>query len=163
MISPSQSSSQSNVSAEKQQVWQFVGFFLDGQQYAFRIEQIQEIVVVPQITMIPNVPDFVEGVSNLRGSIIPIINLRGMMRMRAVEPDNETRIIVVNVDGRTIGCTVDSVTQVIRVPAESIQPAPDTVVTDRADYVTGFATVNDQLLVLLDVNRLLDPARLGSV
>ena len=83
--------------------------------------------------------------------------------MRAVEPDNETRIVVVNVDGRTIGCKVDSVTQVIRVPADAIQPAPDTVVAEGADYVTGFATVNEQLLVLLDVNRLLDPAKPGSV
>ena len=163
MVSQSQSSSQTNVSAEKQQVGQFVGFFLDGQQYAFRIEQIQEIVVVQQVTTIPNVPGFVEGVSNLRGSIIPIINLRAIMGMQAVESDDETRIIVVNVDGRTIGCTVDSVTQVVRVPSESIQPAPDTVVAEGADYVTGFATVNEQLLVLLDVNRLLDPTKLESV
>ncbi|MGI9519296.1 MAG: chemotaxis protein CheW [Pirellulaceae bacterium] len=146
----------------EQSLTQFVGFRLAGQQYAFRIDQIQEIVNPQQVTQIPNAPAFVEGVSNLRGSIIPIINLRMMMGMPSHAADGETKTVVVNVGSRTIGCTVDSVTQVMRVASDSIQPPPDTVLADGADYITGFATVNEQLVVLLDGDRLLAPDKLET-
>ena len=142
---------------------QFVGFRLADQEYAFRIEQIQEIVIPDRVTRMPQVPDYVEGVSNLRGTIIPMINLRRLFDMEAKPNDDETRTIVVNVGPRTIGCTVDAVTQVIRISPERIQPAPDIVKSDGAAYIAGFAKLENRLVVLLDIGELLDPAKLEHV
>ncbi len=142
---------------------QFVGFELNGQAYAFRIDQIQEIVILNQVTKTPQVPDFVEGVANLRGAIIPIINLRKLFKLPAKEADSETRTIVVNVGERTMGCTVDLVSQVIRIPEENIQAAPETVTSNGAHYISGFARVEQQLLILLDIDELLDPRKLEQV
>jgi purine-binding chemotaxis protein CheW len=141
---------------------QFVGFLIDGQQYAFRIEQIQEIVILDQVTRTPQVADYVEGVSNLRGAIIPIINLRKLLGLEAKSSDSETRTIVVNVGDRTIGCTVDAVSQVIRIPADSIQPAPDTLNGNGSREIAGFAKLDEQLLILLDIDELLTPERLSG-
>ena len=142
---------------------QFVGFRLADQEYAFRIEQIQEIVILQQITLTPQVPDYVEGVSNLRGTIIPIINLRRLFGLDARATDDETRTIVVNVGERTMGCTVDAVTQVIRIPADTIQPAPDMIAADDSGYITGFAKLENRLLVILNIDELLDPEKLEQV
>ena len=139
---------------------QFVGFQIDGQKYAFRIEQIQEIVIADRVTQTPQVASFVEGVSNLRGAIIPIINLRKLLGLKAKPADAETRTIVVNVGERTMGCTVDAVSQVIRIPQESIQPAPDTVTANGNHDIAGFAKLGDELVILLDINELLSPERL---
>ena len=142
---------------------QFVGFRLAEQEYAFRIEQIQEIVIPDRVTRMPQVPDYVEGVTNLRGTIIPIINLRLLFGMEAKLNDDETRTIVVNVGPRTIGCTVDSVAQVIRISAENIQPAPDIVKSDGAGYISGFAKLENRLVILLAIDELLDPAKWDQV
>jgi purine-binding chemotaxis protein CheW len=142
---------------------QFVGFQLAGQDYAFRIEQIQEIVILDKVTKTPQVPEYVEGVSNLRGTIIPIINLRKLFGLEPRPVDSETRTIVVNVGARTMGCTVDMVSQVLRIPEEEIQPAPETVTANGAGYIAGFARQEGRLMILLDIDELLDPARLDQV
>jgi purine-binding chemotaxis protein CheW len=142
---------------------QFVGFQLGGQDYAFRIEQIQEIVILHQVTKTPQVPDYIDGVANLRGAIIPIINLRKLFGMEARPADAETRTIVVNVGTRTMGCTVDQVSHVIRVAEENIQPAPETVTAGGAHYIAGFARVDGRLVILLEIDDLLDPNKLEHV
>ncbi len=139
---------------------QFVGFHMDGQQYAIRIEQIREIVILTQVTQTPQVASYVEGVSNLRGEIIPIINLRKLLGLTPKPADSETRTIVVNVGDRTMGCTVDAVSQVIRIPHASIQPAPDTLTTDGNHDIAGFAKLADKLVILLDIDELLSPKKL---
>ena len=154
-------SAQPAIVPENKQMSQFVGFQMGSQQYAFRIEQIQEIVFPDQVTPTPQVADCVEGVSNLRGAIIPIINLSKLLGMDPKPQDSDTRTIVVNVGERTMGCTVDSVSQVIRISEESIQPAPETVVSQEANYNSGFAKLDDQLVILLNIDELLDPERLG--
>ncbi len=145
---------------ESRNTSQFVGFEIDGQQYAFRIEQIQEIVILDQVTQTPQVADHVEGVSNLRGSIIPIINLRRLLGLEPKAADSETRTIVVNVGQKLMGCTVDTVTQVIRIKDDDIQPAPETVTADGAKYISGFAKLNERLVIVLDIDELLHPAKL---
>ena len=142
---------------------QFVGFQLAGQEYAFRIEQIDKIVILDKVTKTPQVPEYVEGVSNLRGSIIPIINLRKLFGLEPKPVDGETRTIVVNVGERTMGCTVDMVSHIIRIPEENIQAAPETVTANGANYISGFARVNNRLLILLDIDELLDPGKLEQV
>ncbi len=142
---------------------QFIAFEVDGRRYAFRIEQIREIVILKDITLTPQVPHFVDGVSNLRGAIIPIINLRALFGMPRKEADSETRTIVLRVGERTIGCTVDTVTQVLRIAHDQIQTAPDTVTAGGAHYIDGFATVADRLVIVLDVDRLLNVEQLNQV
>ena len=149
--------------AKKKNSSQFVGFQLAGQEYAFRIEQIQEIVILEKVTKTPQVPDYVEGVSNLRGTIIPIINLRRLFGLEPRPVDRETRTIVVNVGERTMGCTVDMVSQVMRIPEENIQPAPETITGNGANYISGFARLNDRLMILLEIDELLDPGKLDQV
>ncbi len=142
---------------------QFVGFFIDGQEYAFPIQQIQEIVMPGKVTRTPQVADYVEGVSNLRGTIIPIISLRRLFGFEPKPTDEATRTVVVNVGKRTMGCVVDSVTQVIRIPQETIQPPPEVVVGRETAYISGFAKLNDRLLVVLNIDELLHPEKLDDV
>jgi purine-binding chemotaxis protein CheW len=161
MADPSESNSpQSATISEKKNTSQFVGFHIGDQQYAFRIEQIQEIVILDRVTQTPQVADYVEGVSNLRGAIIPIINLRKLLGLDPKPPDADTRTIVVNVGQRTMGCTVDMVSQVIRISEDHVQPAPETIVADGANYISGFARLGDELIILLDIDELLDLQRL---
>jgi len=144
-------------------VAQFVAFRIENQTYAFRIEQIQEIVILSQVTRTPQVPEYVEGVANLRGSIIPIINLRKLFGLEPKPIDADTRTIVVNVGKRTVGCTVDIVTQVVRIGQDAVHSAPETVTGHGANYISGFARVGEQLVILLEVEELLDPQKLEQV
>jgi purine-binding chemotaxis protein CheW len=142
---------------------QFVGFRLGDQDYAFRIEQIQEIVIPDRLTQLPQVPDYIEGVSNLRGTIIPVVSLRRLLNMPPAPVDSETRTIVVNVPPRVIGCTVDSVTQVLRIAPGEILPAPDILIGDGANFIDGFAKLDTRLVTLLNVQQLLHPAKMDLV
>ncbi len=160
---PSRTTASPSSVAETKNSAQFVGFELGGHRYAFRIEQIQEIVILEDVTRTPQVPDYCEGVSNLRGSIIPIINLRKLFGLEPKPPDSETRTIVVNVGGRTMGCTVDTVSQVIRIPEDCIQPAPEPVTAEGAEYIVGFARLDERLVILLDINKLLDVEQLNQI
>jgi purine-binding chemotaxis protein CheW len=159
-----QQTSNSDVSSaisDKHDTSQFVGFQIANQQYAFPIEQIQEIVILDRVTRTPQVADHVEGVSNLRGAIIPIISLRKLLGLDPLPKDGDTRTIVINVGERTMGCTVDSVSQVIRIPAESIQSVPESMTANGADYISGFAKLDDCLVILLNIDELLDPERVN--
>jgi len=149
--------------AGKSNASQFVGFQLANQEYLFRIEQIQEVVILKQVTKTPQVPDYVEGVANLRGSIIPIINLRNLFGLEPTPADAETRTIVVNIGTRNMGCTVDAVSQVMRIPDECIRAAPETITANGAHYIAGFARLNDRLMIVLDINELLDPDKLDRI
>ena len=142
---------------------QFVGFEIDGQEYAFRIEQIQEIVILQKVTSVPHAPDFCEGVTNLRGSIIPIINLRKLLGLQPRAADAETRRIIVNVGSQTMGCTVDTVSQVIRISMDSVQTPPPAFKTDGMDYVLGFAKPEGRLLILVDIDKLLGGGEIERV
>ncbi len=142
---------------------QFVGFQLAGQEYAFHIGKIQEIVIIDQVTEVPQVPPFVDGVTNLRGAIIPIINLRRLFGLPPKPPDAETRTVVVNVGGKTMGCTVDMVSQVMRIADGDVHAAPETVTAGGADYIAGFAKLADRLLIVLDIDKLLAPGNLEHV
>jgi purine-binding chemotaxis protein CheW len=142
---------------------QFVGFRLADQNYVFHIERIQEIVIPTAMARVPEVPAYIEGVTNLRGTIIPIINLRLLFGIAPKPADAETRTVVVNVGARTLGCTVDAVTRVMRIAAEQIHPAPDAVASSGRSFIEGFARIGDELYIVLDVESLLDPAKLELV
>lgn len=158
-----QSAARPQKTAQQKTSLQFVGFRLADHEYGFRIEQIQEIVIPDRVTPLPQVPDYIEGVSNLRGTIIPIINLRRLFDLEPKPRDEETRTIVANVGPRTIGCTVDAVSQVIRISQDQIQPAPDLVKSEGAGYLAGVAKIDSRLVILLEINELLEPQKLEQV
>jgi purine-binding chemotaxis protein CheW len=135
---------------------QLVGFRLDNEYYAIAITKIQEIILMKPITRIPQVPDFIEGLINLRGSVIPIVNLRKRFSLPPREVDDETRTIVVNIQDKTVGCIVDAVTQVMRINREQIQPPPLSVLAVSQQYIAGLARLDDRLLIILDIERLFD-------
>jgi purine-binding chemotaxis protein CheW len=135
---------------------QLVGFRLDNEDYAIAITKIQEIILMKPITRIPQVPDFIEGLINLRGSVIPIVNLRKRFGLASREVDDETRTIVVNIHDKTVGCIVDAVTQVMRINRDQIQPPPLSVLAISHQYIAGLARLEDRLLIVLDIERLFD-------
>jgi purine-binding chemotaxis protein CheW len=141
--------------------YQFVGFRLGGEDYAIAITKIQEIIVMKPITRIPQMPAFIEGLINLRGSVIPIINLRTLFGLPGCEIDDETRTIIVNVGDRTIGYIVDEVTQVMRIGGDQIQPAPVTITAASKQHIAGLARLEDRLLIILEIDKLLKPEELA--
>jgi len=142
---------------------QVVGFRLDQEEYAIPITTIQEIIVMKPITRIPQVPASIEGLINLRGSILPIVNLRRLFGLPAKPFDDETRTVIVNVHGRTLGYVVDEVTQVIRLTTDQIQPPPVAVAAVAQRYITGLARLEERLLMILDTERLLRPEELQAI
>ncbi len=140
--------------AGDQMIFQFVGFRLGERDYAFPIDQTREIVELQTITPTPEVPAHVAGVSNLRGQIIPIVDLQ-----RLLIPDsprtNSKQAVVVEVNGQLTGCLVDSVTRVVRIPQSNIQTADEVLDDHRTRSVDGFARNDDTIMILLDAARLL--------
>ena len=143
-------------------VIQLVGFRLDNEDYAIAITKIQEIILMKPITRIPQVPDFIEGLINLRGSVIPIVNLRKRFGLPPREIDDETRTIVVNVHEKTVGCVVDAVTQVMRINRDQIQPPPLGVMAVNHQYLAGLAKLDDRLLIILDIDKLFQAEELAA-
>jgi purine-binding chemotaxis protein CheW len=143
-------------------VIQLVGFRLDNEDFAIAITKIQEIILMKPITRIPQVPDFIEGLINLRGSVIPIINLRKRFGLSPRDRDDETRTIVVNVHDKTVGCIVDAVTQVMRINRDQIQPPPLSVLAINYQYLAGLAKLDDRLVIILDIDKLFDAEELAT-
>ncbi len=135
-------------------VLQFVGFRLGGKDYAFPIDQTREIVELESITPTPEVPDHVVGVTNLRGQIIPIIDLQRVLTPGA-PATNSRQAVVVEVRGQLTGCLVDSVTRVVRLPQKEIQAAEDILDQENVRSVDGFARHEGTILILLDASRVI--------
>ncbi len=134
---------------------QLVVFQLAGEYYAVDIHQVREIIRVPDITRVPRTPDFVEGVINLRGNVIPIIDLRKRFGLRASDANDETRIVVVELEDKTLGAIVDAVTEVLRIDGRAIEPPSPYIVNVDTQYITGIARLDERLIILLDVGRVL--------
>jgi len=134
---------------------QLVSFKLGKEEFGVDILKVQEINRMLQITDMPNSPDFVEGIVNLRGRIIPVIDLKKRLKMKEKEYDNSTRIIVVELAGKTIGFIVDEVSEVLRIESNITEAPPDMVAGINSDYITAVAKLEDRLLILLDLNKVL--------
>ncbi|MDA8141609.1 MAG: chemotaxis protein CheW [Desulfobacteraceae bacterium] len=143
---------------EAEDIIQMVGFVLAGELFGVDILTVQEILKQMPITSIPDSPDFIEGVINLRGNIIPIIDLRKRLNMsKASQKDvEEPWTIILNVGGRVAGFIVDRVTRVMKIPANAIQPAPDMVLSAlKTQYISGVCKIDNQLMAVLDFHRIL--------
>lgn len=135
--------------------FQFVVFRLGNVEYGVPITQVKEINRLTVATKVPRSPLFVEGIINLRGQIIPIIDMKKRFDLPLTEYTGDARIIVIQVIAHSFGVEVDSVSEVLRINSSNIEPAPHIVCSIDSKYITGVAKVGERLLILLDLDRLL--------
>jgi purine-binding chemotaxis protein CheW len=130
-------------------------FFLDREEYGVDVRQVQEIRRMSEITSVPRAPEFVRGVINLRGRILPVLDLKRKLGLGEVEAGRATRIVVVRVGERLLGLLVDGASQVLKVAVSRIEPPPEEVLERGGDYIRGVAKLDDRLIILVDLERLL--------
>lgn len=147
------------------EVQHLVGFSVGCEEYCVDILKVQEIIRMVKITRIPNAPEYVEGVINLRGSVVPVIDLR--KRCNLVDATDrvkkDCRIVVVAVREKTVGLVVDNVSEVLKLERDQIVPAPDTVQGSHQDFISGVGKDGDKLLILLDVEKLITQDELDGI
>jgi purine-binding chemotaxis protein CheW len=148
-------SSNSENKNESTELLQLVSFKIANEEFGIDILNVQEINKMTQVTKVPNSPEFVEGVINLRGRVIPVVNLRVKMDLPNREYDKDTRIIVVDLTGKTVGFLVDSVSEVLRIPRNIMEPPPSIVAGINSNYITAVGKLEDRLLILLDLDKIL--------
>lgn len=136
-------------------VQEYLTFTLGKEEYAMDILKVQEIRGYDSVTHIANAPDFMKGVINLRGVIVPIIDMRIKFNLDNVVYDEFTVVIIINVLGRVIGMVVDGVSDVVTLSADQIKPAPEFGSSINSEYITGIGTAGEQMLILTDIERLL--------
>jgi purine-binding chemotaxis protein CheW len=134
---------------------QLVSFRLAQEEYGVEITKVQEIILMGEITRVPQTPEYIKGLINLRSTVIPIVDLRLRFGLAQEAATDETRIMVVNVAGKTIGIIVDAVSEVLRISKEQIAPPPPTVAGLGREYLTGLVKLENRLLILLDIDRIL--------
>ncbi len=140
---------------DAREVLQLVTFRLGKEEFSLDILQVQEIIRHMELTRVPKTPDFVEGVINLRGKVIPVLDLRRRFGLGTDERTNDTRIIVVEVDNKTVGLKVDAVSEVLRLPADRVEAPPEIVTGVESEYIKGVGKLDGRLLILLDVEKVL--------
>ena len=133
-----------------------VGFQVGRETYGVPITSLHEIVRVPEITAVPDAPHYMEGVINLRGKIVSVIDLRKRLGEKQVTTSRRSRILVVEHNGRLSGLIVDSASEVLKVPASDVEPSPAALMQGGLNCVTGLGKYKGRLIVLLDMTRLLD-------
>jgi purine-binding chemotaxis protein CheW len=136
-----------------------VVFVLADEHYGVDIAAVESIIKLQPITAVPRAPAFVEGVTNLRGQVLPVIDLRQRLGLAASEPSKDSRIVVIEMEGTKVGMVVDAVSEVLSagVPEEAIEPPSPIVVTIDSSYITGIAKVDERLIILLDLQKVLSP------
>jgi len=141
---------------------QLVSFRLGKEDYGIEILKVQEIIRMQNLTRVPNAPPFIEGVINLRGKVIPVIGLRKRFGFETHPHDKETRIVVVEISNDVFGFEVDSVSEVLRIPADTVEPPPR-ISKHHNEFVSGVGKLKSRLLLLLDVERLMSETELAAL
>ncbi|HEX2963523.1 MAG TPA: chemotaxis protein CheW [Ignavibacteriales bacterium] len=139
----------------KDEILQLVSFKIGNEEFGVNILKVQEIIRMIEITQMPNSPEFVDGVINLRGRVIPVISLRKKLGLQRIEHDRNSRTIVVEICGKTVGFIVDSVSEVLRIPVNITEAPPAIAAGINSDYITSIARLEDRLLILLDLEKAL--------
>ncbi len=142
---------------------QVVGFRVGRETFGLPISIVREIVRVPEITSVPNAPDYIEGVINLRGRIIPVVDLRKRFGDQSLAPSKKNRIVVVELDTRAIGLMVHSASEVLRIPPSEIEEPHNVFQEGELDYITGVGKLNGRLVILLDLNKILQRGELQRI
>lgn len=152
---------------EAKELVQLVVFELDKEEYAVNISEIREILRMPDVTPMPNTPDFIQGVINVRGKIVVVVNLESRFNLERQEEKKSLHVILTEIGDNTFGAIVDEVTEVLRVPKNSIEQAP-AIISEKiqADYVKGIVILDKRLLIMLDFNKVFEEkglAELGEI
>lgn len=142
---------------------QLVTFKIADEEFGVEILAVQEIIRIMQITAVPRAPAFIEGVINLRGKVIPVIDMRKRFGLPVVERDSQTRIIVMEFDQKVVGFLVDAVSEVLRIPADTVEAPPPVVAGIGSEYIKGVGKLDDRLLILMDLDSLLGKTDMSSV
>ena len=140
-----------------------VTFTLGQEEYGIDIQKVQELRGYDAVTRIANAPEYIKGVVNLRGIIVPIIDMRIKFQLGAPTYDQFTVVIVLNIGGRVVGMVVDSVSDVITLSAEQIKPAPEMGAALNTDYLIGLGTLEERMLILVDIDSLMSSEEMGLV
>ena len=142
---------------------EFLIFTLGDEEYGIDILKVQEIRGYDQVTRIANTPTFIKGVTNLRGVIVPIIDLRVKFAQSGVSYNENTVVIVLNFDQRVVGIVVDGVSDVLSLTTEQIRPAPEFAVTLATEYLTGLGSLGERMLILVDIEKLLSSEEMSLI
>ena len=142
---------------------EFLTFALGEEEYGVEILKVQEIRGYDAVTRLPDAPEYIKGVVNLRGTIVPVIDMRMKFRLDKVEYTAMTVMIVLNVGGRVVGIVVDSVSDVVRLGGEQIREVPELGAAIDRQFLTGIGTLDERMLILLDIERLMTSSEMGLV
>lgn len=142
---------------------EFLTFRLGGEEYGIEILKVQEIRGYDSITQIANAPEFIKGVVNLRGIIVPIIDMRIKFRLGEANYDQFTVVIILNVAGRVMGIVVDGVSDVISLESEQMRPTPGFGSVIDTEYIMGLGTVDERMLILIDIEKLMGSSDMGLI
>ncbi len=134
---------------------QVVGFRIGNETFGVRIGAVREIVRVPEITAVPSAPETIEGVINLRGKIIPVMDLRKRFGQAEIQPDKKNRILVVELDNKLVGLIVNAASEVLKISPSEIEPPGNVFAEGESSYVTGVGKLKGRLIILLDIAKLL--------
>jgi purine-binding chemotaxis protein CheW len=147
----------SSISSEEQQ---FATFFLNDEEYAMAVSAVQEIAALTAITRVPHLPDFIKGVINLRGTIIPVIDLKLKFGMPVPPYGNHSCVIVTEYSRGVFGIIVDTVSDILMIPPEGISPTPGFGVKVRTDFIRGMGKIDNRLVIILDIEKVLSDQEL---
>jgi purine-binding chemotaxis protein CheW len=142
---------------------EFLAFTLGQEEYGIDIQKVQELRGYDSVTRIANSPDFIKGVVNLRGVIVPIIDMRIKFNLGAPTYDQFTVVIILNISGRTIGMVVDSVSDVITLTSQQLKPPPQMGSALDTEYLIGLGTLDDRMLILVDIDKLMSSGEMGLI
>ena len=152
-----------NTKGESTDLLQLVSFKIGNEEFGVDILKVQEINKMVAVTKVPNSPSFVEGVINLRGKVIPIVDLRTRLGLEKVEQTKDTRIIVVDVDSRIIGFIVDSVSEVLRIPVNITEAPPEIATGVNSEFIKSVGKLDDRLLILIDLDKILSSTEKNEI
>jgi purine-binding chemotaxis protein CheW len=142
---------------------QLVSFKIEAEEYGVDIMQVQEIIRPTTITRVPRAPDFIEGVIDLRGKVLPIVDMRKRFLIEDKDRDEQTRIVVVNIDDMVVGLIVDSVSEVLRVDNNKIEPPPKIIAGIEAQFLKGVIRLDNRLIIYLDLGKILSASEIARL
>ena len=145
------------------EVKQLISFTVGAEEYGLELLRVKEVIRMRQITWLPKTPTCVKGIINLRGDVIPIVDLRERFGLAAQEQTAMTRVIVVEVARRLVGMVVDSASQVVRIPADQFEPPPTVMGEASKDFITAVGKTGDKLIIMIDVDRILSTEEINQI